>query len=346
MTFVGLFSKQESATDHRPAIERFWTWWSEHRDEVLAAAENEDTERIRGLLAPAVTALNSDLDWEFRVNYEDGRHMLVVTGGANLGLRGLAERWALAAPGDDDVEFVPSRPPNPKLFDTTATVEEYDVPLGETVVGAQVDQENGRLNVTVHHPLFPLLGDDARLEVAFRALHAALGEDGVERWLGEVHVAAEPPIDAFAASALPPLAEQFRGSGPRWLELSGKSRLGRVKAHVQRPLSRVDRPLCDTHLAVVVPYPAGRDGLPSDDNVAKTVRDFRNEVLRAAGGDGPHAVAIGHELMAKRAYIHLYVDGLTFDRRPVDEVLAGWPFGKGKISVRDDPGWRRVARLL
>lgn len=346
MTFVGLFNQRDSTTDHRPAIEEFWTWWAEHRDEVVAAAKDEDTERVRDLLSPAVAAMNSDLDWEFRVNNAGGPHTLVVTGGPNLALRGLTERWALAGPGDDKVEFAPSRPPNPGLFDTNSTVEEYDVPLGETVVGAQVDHQNGRLNVTVHHPLFPLLGDKGRLEVAFRALYAALGEDGVERWLGEVKVAADPPLDAFPASALPPLAEQFRGSGPHWIELSGKSRLGAVKAYVRRPLSRVDRPLCDTHLAVVVPYPAGRDGLPSDDNVAKAVRDFANEVLRTAGGDGPHAVLIGHEMMAKRGYVHAYVDGLTFDRRPVEEVLAGWPFGKGKMSVRDDPAWRRVARLL
>lgn len=342
---MGLFNKRDDTTDRRPAIEQFWTWWAEHRDDVVAAAEAEDTDRVRELLNPAVHALDTSLDWEFRVNNEGGPHTLVVTGGANLGLRGLSERWALAGPGDDRVEFTPSRPPNPKLLDTTSAIEGYDVQFAETVVGAQVDQEHGRLNITVHHPLFPLLGDGTRLEVAFRALYAALGEDGVERWLGEVKVAADPPMDAFAVSALPSLTEQF-GGGPHWIELSGKSRLGAVKASVRRPLSRVDRPLCDTHVAVVVPYPAGRDGLPSADHVATAVRDIRDEVLRAAGGDGPHAVAIGYEMMAKRAYIHLYVDGLTFDRRPVDEVLAGWPFGKGKISVRDDPAWRRVARLL
>lgn len=346
MTFVGLFSKRDDTADHRAAIEQFWNWWHEHRDEVITAAKAEDTDRVRALLSPAVTAMHPDLDWEFRVNNDGGPHTLVVTGGASLGMRGLTERWASAGPADDKVEFAPSRPPNPRLFETTATVEGYDVPLGETVVGAQVDQENGRLNVAVHHPLFPLLGDDARLKLAFQALYAALGEDGVERWLGEVSTSADPPVDAFAASALPPLAEQLSGGKPRWIEMSGKSRLGAVKARVQRPLSRVDRPLCDTHVAVVVPYPAGRDGLPSSDDVATAVRDFGNEVLRAAGGDGPHAVVVGHEMMAKRAYIHLYVDGLTFDRGPVEEVLTGWPFGKGKISVRDDPGWRRVTRLL
>lgn len=343
---MALFGKRDTPIDPRPAIEQFWLWWASHRDEVVAAGEAEDTDRLRGLLGPAVAAVNAGLDWEFRIDKDGGPHTLVVTGGSNLELRGLAQRWSLGARADDTVEFAPSRPADPASFATTTTVEEYDVSLGETVVGARIDQENGRLDVSVHHPLFPLLGDRARLEVAFRSLYAALGEDGVERWLGEVKAVADPPIDAFPASALPPLTEQLRGGKPRWIELTGKSRFGAVRASVQRPLSRVDRPLCDTYIVVVVPYPAGRDGLPNTDHVTTAVRDFRDEVLRAAGGDGPHAVVIGHELMAKRAYIHLYVDGLSFERQPVDDVLASWPFGKGKISVRDDPGWRRAARLL
>lgn len=341
---VALFGRRDRPTDPRPAIEQFWSWWSENRDEVIAAGQAEDIERVRVLLAPAVAAMDAGLDWEFRIG-KDGPHTLVVTGGPKLELRGLAERWALASSADDKVEFAPSRLPDPGAFETTSTVEGYDVQLGETVVGARIDQEHGRLDVSVHHPLFPLLGDGARLTVAFRSLYAALGEDDVERWLGEVKAAADPPIDAFPVSALPPLTEQLRGK-PHWIELTGKSRLGAVRASVQRPLSRVDRPLCDTYLAVVVPYPAGRDGLPDVDHVSTAVRDFRAELLRAAGGDGPHAVAIGHELMAKRAYMHIYVDGLTFDRQPVEDVLASWPFGTGKITLRDDPGWRRVSRLL
>jgi hypothetical protein len=343
---VGLFGKQDRTSDPRPVIAEFWTWWADHRGEVATAAEKPDRAAVESLVGPAVAAIHPELRWEVRSG-QSARHLLIVSGGGNLGLRVLAERWALAAPdADDEFEYAPVRRPDPSVFDSTVVVDDFDVPMGELVAGTRMDQKRGRIDVVIHHPLFPLLPEEARNDVAFRALYAALGEDDVERWLGAVQVSADAPIDAFAVSALGSVVDQLRPASAQWVVLKGKSRLGPVLATVRRPFTRVDRPMCDTYVGVTAPYPGGKDGLPADDEIAKQVQGLSDQVLAALGGDGPQAVAIGHEFVARRAFIHLYIDGLEVNVDGVADVLAQWPHRKAKLTVRADPSWRRVQRLL
>lgn len=341
--------KDQQLTDARPAIQEFWAWWADNRADVIAAADADDEARLEALLGPAVAALHPDLSWEL-AGGADARFALVVSGGAHLGLRALAERWCDAAPdADADVEFAPQRRPNPGVFDTVVDVDDYEIPMGELVAGTRMGRE-GRMDVVIHHPLFPLLAEPTRREVAFRALYAALGEDDVERWLGAVDVSPDAPIDAFAVSALPAVVDQLRPGGspvqPTWAVLKGTSRFGPVMATVRRPFTRVDRPLCDTYVGVVASYPGGKDGLPADDAVNNAIQELGEQLLAALGGDGRHAVLIGHEVMAKRAFVHLYVDGLAVDPQAARSVLGDWPHGRIKLVTKPDPAWRRVSRLL
>ena len=59
-----------------------------------------------------------------------------------------------------------------------------DVDFARVQVGARLD--GGRFDVQVHHPGFADLPEQARLQVTFLALDAALGEVDTELWLGEV----------------------------------------------------------------------------------------------------------------------------------------------------------------
>lgn len=332
--------------DPRPAIAGFWTWWGENRAAVIAAADSADRERLTELLRPAVAAVDPDLVWELADGF-DARYALVVSGGGNPGLRAVAERWFRAAPEpDSDVEYAPVRRPDPRLFERSLTVDDYELPMNELLAGTSVDRQRGRLDVTVHHPLFPLLDDESRRRVAFHALEAALGEDDVERWLGAVDVSADAPIDAIAVSTLRAVVDQLRPPGAQWAVLKGRGPRGTVLATVRRPFGPADRPLCDTHVTLTLRYPPGPDGLPADESVTAAIQQLEEEVVTALGGDGPHAVLLGHEIAGGRVVVRLYVDGLEVDAGRAKPVLTSWKHGTARIAVRRDPAWRAVGHLL
>ena len=352
---MGLFRRKQSEPDDpRPAIERFWHWWSEHRQAVVAAADARDNDTVAALIRPAVAAIDSGLDWELG-NGHEARYLLVVSGGGKPELRAIAERWFLAAPESDaEVEYAPARRRDLRVLESTVVVDDYELPLRELVCGTRFDQRRLRLDIMVHHPLFPLLQQESRLRVAFLALDAALGEDDVERWIGAVDVSADVPVDAFAMSALLTVVEQLRPTGgpdggasdQHWAVFRGKSIRGPVQATVRRPFARADRPLCDTYVAIALTYPTNDDGLPSDDRITAAIQGLQADCVTALGGDGPHVALVGHELVAGRATVHIYVDGLTTDPKQVKPILTGWEHGVARLHTAADPAWRGVGHLL
>lgn len=338
--------KEQQSTDPRAAIGRFWEWWDGHRDAVVAAADARDSERVTALLRPAVAQLDPSLTWEVRPG-QDARYALVVSGGGRPELRSLAERWYLAAPeADSDIEYAPARRRDPRVFGSTLNIDDYDVPLDELVAGTRLDQRRMRLDLVIHHPLFPLLDQESRVRVAYLGLDAALGEDDVERWLGTVEISAHPPVDPVPVSSLSAVVDQLRPPGDQWVVLKGSGPRGTILATVRRPFTRSDRPLCDTRVVATLSYPTGTDGLPADEAVNTALRDLGQRMLSKLGGEGPHAVLVGHELAGGRARVHLYVDGLAVDPKAAKPALAEWEYGSAKLRFGPDPAWRGVGHLL
>jgi hypothetical protein len=332
--------------DPRPAIAGFWHWWTSHRADVLAAVEGGHPEGLVDILEPAVAAVHPRLDWEIAAS-ELKRFTLVVTSGGNPDVRGIAERWALSAPDDPDVEFAATRRRDPSVLQSgVLTVDDYEVALGELVAGTRVDPLKGKVDVVVHHPLFPLLDENHRAQVVFHGLDAALGEDDAARWLGTVEVSADQPIDAIPLASLGAVVDQLRPAGDQWAALQGAGPRGPILALMRRPFARVDRPLADTHVSIVLPYSPQANGMPDDESVPTEVERLEERVLGTLGGDGPHVVHLGHVTGGGQVVIHYYVDGFEVDPGPIARVVQGWTRGKGAVRVTHDPGWEAVAGLL
>lgn len=331
--------------DPRPAVARFWQWWAEHRDEVLAAVDANRPDDVRALLEPAVTAVDNGLTWEMTAGSQR-RHALTLSAGRDTERRAVAERWMLAAPDDPDIEFAAARAPRPLDEVPAINVDDYDIDLGELVAGTGVDPRRTVLDVVVHHPLFPLLGEKARDEVAWRGLVAALGDDDVLRWIGTVTVSADRPVDAIALSMLGAVADQLRPAQGPWVTLHGAGRGGRpVTAVARRPLLRVERPLADTSVMVTLGYKANRNGEPEDESVPADAERLQEQVLAALGGDGPHALRVGHLIGGGRVVAYFYVDGLEVDVESIEPVLRSWTHGTAAARDRFDPAWDEVSPL-
>lgn len=340
------FRKARRPADPRPAIEGFWTWWAEHRHEVLAAFAEHRTEDLRVLIGPVVATVNPSLDWQLLAGV-DKKATLVVSGHGKPELRAVSERWAVSAPDDPEVRFAPARVRDPAAFETGVVhVDGFDIELRELIAGTRVDMERGAVDVVVHHPLFPLLAGHDRLKIALQGIDAALGEDDTERWLGSVEVSPDAPIDAIALSALGGVVDQLQGGPSQWVTLQGHNRRGPILAVVRRPLDRVERPMADTHLVVILSYAAGPDGQPHDPQVAADAVALEREVIAALGGEGPHLVQVGRVIGGRQSVAHFYIDGFEIDPSSIGSVVSAWGHGKASITVTLDPSWEMVAPLL
>ncbi|HSK27535.1 MAG TPA: hypothetical protein VK894_11565 [Jiangellales bacterium] len=344
-----LFRRKQAATaaDPRPAIAGFWAWWEGARADVAAALADGEPQRAAPGIAAAVRAVG-ELDWELAAGTEGARHGLVVSAGGKPELRALAQRWWLAAPpADETFEYHPARQRDTADSGRTLVVDDFELPTIEFVAGTRYDEQRGRLDLAVHHPLFPLLGDESRLRATFLALDSALGEDDVERFVGSVHVAVDQPVDAVPLSSLGPLVDGLRpAGGAAWALFQGSTRKGPVVGTIRRPFSRVDRPLADTHVAVELRYASVDQGMPAVPDFAEQVARWEQQAVAALGGDGEHVGLAGHETGLGRCLGHLYVDGLTVDPAALDPVLAGWPHGPARTHVTHDPAWRAIGHLL
>ncbi|NED95800.1 hypothetical protein G1H11_10795 [Phytoactinopolyspora alkaliphila] len=345
---MGLFRRRVNrVADPRPAITQFWSWWAGHRGDVVKAVDEHRIDDALRMLQEPVTTIDARLNWEI-TGGRDKKFGLVVSGAGELDLRSVAERWVLAAPDDPEVEFISSRRRDPEfLASGVQKVDDYDFAMSELVAGVRADASAGKVHVVVHHPLFTLIDHDHRLHVAFLGLDAALGEEGVQRWIGSIEVSVDLPIDAIQLGSLYDVVEQLRApGGGEWAAMEGRGPRGPVFAIVRRAASRYTHPLVDTHVAVVLGYDAEGNGMPADTSISAEVEELESTIMAAFGGDGPHAVHVGHITGGGHVVAHFYVDGLEVQPEVARPLLDTWSRGKATLATAHDPGWEHVAAFM
>jgi hypothetical protein len=112
-----------------------------------------------------------------------------------------------------------------------------DVQLSELTVSLGLQGRRRRVDVVAYHPEFTDLATQDRMTVVFIALDHLLGEDGVERWVGEMKSSTEPSPRALplvaVLDAVNELEEREAGEDPG-------SNLRESGAMVPSPLSRLE----------------------------------------------------------------------------------------------------------
>ncbi len=353
-----LFRRRRTVLGRPTAATDFWSWWAgaapgiaDALDHARATAAGGDPGSAPGV-APAVdaavaahvTAVHPQLRHAF-VQGRRSRHGLAVSGRGRPELRALTERWRLAGPGDDDTwEFHAALPAAPERFDGVTEIAGRRVELGATLVEARADDQRCRLDVAVHHPAFAGLREDDRQDLSLLVLQWALGEDDVERWIGEVVAVDHRPLDAVPARVLGAVAGQLaqRWAGDRWALLEGVHGNRRLVATVRHPLHRVDHPRYDEHVTVRLPYDDRTlDGLPGV-TASGDLEAFEQALVARVGAD---AVLVAHETSSGERVLHLY-DDVTASVVPAIEAMLGGYLGRGAtVEAEHDPAWRSVEHL-
>jgi hypothetical protein len=341
---MGIFRRPRDASRSTPlpAIIEFWDWWAQARPRIEAALGEGLSADLVEELSLRVHRIHPELQWELG-RPDDGAPALTVTGGGSAELRGLAERWLRAAPADTaGWSLHAARQPDPEMLGQRLVLGDHEFDLEYVRLGMRVDNSRARIHIAAYHPDFLFVPEEARLQVALHVLDWALGEDDVARWIGEVKIATEPPMDSLPPGMLSAVvgqvAEPFRE--PTWLSGEGRTPRGHpARLGARFPLHRQDHPLCDLHVALSVPYAhSNPDRLPVEPS-ASALRDLERKLDDLA----PGAVLAVRETGDGLRVFHLYADPDSGVLARLDQLAAGWPEGKAKVASTPDPGWRALA---
>jgi Family of unknown function (DUF695) len=331
---MGIFRRSSDApAPYVEAIARFWEWWPQARRRLDEGVPAD----IADEMSAHVEAMHADLEWEIGPGPS-----LTVSGGGVDELRGIAERWRLGAPGDDNWKYRAARPADPAMLTGKLQLDDHEFDLDYVRMGLRADSSRARVDVAAYHPDFLFVPEETQLALTHRVLDWALGEDDVARWIGEVTTAEEEPMDALPASMLPPVVEQIAApfGEPAWLVGEGRTPLGHAaRVAVRFPLHRQDYPLCDLYVAVTLPYAsANPDRLPVEPS-ASTLRRFEEAVEAMS----PRAVLAAHETGDGRRVLHVYADPDSGAVAELDQLAAAWSEGRAKVTSQSDPAWSALA---
>jgi hypothetical protein len=328
-------------------IEGFWQWWAAEGRSLAEASRNgaAEAETFATTMTERVLALG-ELAWELAAG-DTSEHVLVLTAAGDPAERAVARRVVLAAPEADAVwSYVDTRPPVGDPESVVLSFAGADVDLARVLVTARMN--SSRLDVQAHHPAFADLPVDARLQVTFLALDAALGELDTELWLGAVHPIEFPPLDGFGLAALRSVVLDLRrqhvdeDGNPRWAVLRGETAEGPLLAVARSPLHPLTAPHLDTHVAVVLPYAeATADGLPGAGSL-QALNDLQEHLGRELGRRG---ALVAHQSSAGARTLHVYVDSTAGLVPVVKQVARSWDQGRARVHDMRDPGWAAVAHL-
>ncbi|MBT2531526.1 DUF695 domain-containing protein [Arthrobacter sp. ISL-48] len=259
-------------------------------------------------------------------------------------MRPTAQRWLRAAPPSDAIwEFRSSQEADPNALGTVLEIAGSKLDLSKTEFRMEPVEQELRVHVGVHHPVFRDLPEPARLQVTFLVLDWLLGEDDVERWLGQVEALETAPVgstdDDGLLRAVKSIAEQHdpdKWTLSHWEDSNGTPAF----ASFRRALRWIDHPTLDVHHSVHAAFAAQHNGLPADGAALDSLRRLEDELESLIGSRG---LLVGHETTSGRRTFHVYTDG---EDQNVAAGLADWARSRQlAIEPARDPAWRRVRQF-
>jgi hypothetical protein len=321
----------------------FWAWWSGARERVAQGIVTGGLDQhLIGEITSAVRRVHPAMAWELAPG-ASAQHALCVSPEGNAEVRQAALRWlASAPPADATWEFHASKQAARKLMGLGIGSWRFD--LEEMRAITSWDPSRRRLDVRLWHPQFAEAPEKVRLQVAFVFLDSLLGEDDVERWVGEITLL-EAPTDGRTPAELK--AEigrrQAETAGDEtwvlggWTEPDGSAAIVLADAG----LKRIDHPFADHHVTIAVVF--GADRMPTEaETTAMTEQEA--DFLRRLG---EVAVYAGRVTQPGRRTMHFVAEDPDAMRPAIDgwaqdlpdSLSEGLPQLRLKIDFERDMDW-------
>jgi hypothetical protein len=323
-------------------IDDFWRWWPGAQARIAERLGKQDFEPLAAEISERVHAIEKSLDWEIGPG-KTAKLAFCISGKGDPILRRATERWLRAAPPASETwEFHAARPGGDEFEDLTLDIAGHSIVFADVVAAFEVDDSRERVDATFFHPAFPSMSEDLRVNATFLLLDGTFGEDGVERWLGEIDIVAEPPEGARPFGELKSAVEQLARTATRdkYAVLRGAIDGAPIMVTKNCALKRIDHLDLDMHVAIELPLlDPTPEGLTT--NQEADVLNAMEDELMADLGDA--AVYFGRETHAGRRTLHFFAPELG---RAAD-VIARWAERQGRavdVRWRNDPTWEALGR--
>lgn len=327
----------------KAAIDAFWAWWPSVKaqlDRSISSREGFDSELVEQI-NEQVAAISPDLDWELGKGLESAHHFCLSAKGDPVG-RMLAQRWLASAPERDETwEYHAARQagaPGMRL-----EIAGHEVGLEDFVFTLEEDESREVLDIVAHHPSFLEIDDEnLRDRITFIALDQALGEDGVERWIGAIDVSIETIDDGVSLQGLRDAVAELaeNATHERWAVLRAGSDERPIYVSANLAAKRINNLERDVHLVVHFPLANPTEqGLTTDDE-ASTLNDLEDELSERLG---EHALYLGRKTSDGRRELHFRVQEGGPAATLVESWIASHPSYPFEIDLKLDPRWERRA---
>lgn len=321
----------------------FWAWWAASRDQVAdsISARRLDANLV-GEISGAVRAIHPAMAWELAPG-RVAQHAFCISPEGNAELRQVALRWLSTAPEPDAIwEYHASKQASPKLATLEIAARPFD--LEEMRAITSWDAARRRIDVRLWHPGFPDVPDNTRVQVAFLFLDNLLGEDDVERWVGQLDLLEAPSRGRTPAELEAEIVRRATESADHdsWVLAQRTGPDGSVAIILaDAALKRIDHPFTDHHVTVAVVFGANR--MPTQAEMAM-MNEQEDDFLRRLAGVAIYAARVTepgrrtmHFVAGDPDAMRPAIDGWARDLP--DHLSAGLPQLRLKVNFARDMSW-------
>ncbi|MCC6509599.1 MAG: hypothetical protein IT423_10855 [Pirellulaceae bacterium] len=188
-------SQKRLRTTFKTRVEQFWSWFPEVAKRFEAALAADDPQPVVSEVSNYMATNMPGLSWALGRG-EGDLHAFTLTGEGMIPKQLLAEYWhsrAIEMPG---WVFHASR--QPSSYETLKDVaigvtDQEQVDAANFLIKTSIDEENEVIDLVAWHPSLVNVPEEHHFQILFLLLDEALGEFGVQTWLGELTV--EPITD-------------------------------------------------------------------------------------------------------------------------------------------------------
>lgn len=323
----------------------FWSWWATGADRLAAAIDAGTGGReMVGEITAAVHTIHPQMAWELAPGRQ-AKHAFCITPEGRADLRPIALTWlASAPPATATWEFHASRQPSPKLG--RLEIAGALVDFAEVRAITSWDATRRKLDVRLWNSAFARLPREGRLQVAFLFLDSLLGEDDVERWIGQIDLL-EAPTDGQTPAELRAEVDRHRSepaTQDSWVvgQIDGPE--GPTIVTANAGLKRIDYPFAGIHVTVSVSIPGG--GMPSSSEAERMNAEEDALVARFAA-IGAYAGRTTRPGVRTMHFVAATVDDVKGVIDPWAKDLPDLAEPRGlKVGFQDDVNWRFRLRDL
>ncbi|MFT3695620.1 MAG: DUF695 domain-containing protein [Kofleriaceae bacterium] len=321
------------------AIRSFWDWWATARTRVENAIEVERnfSEALVKEISDHVDAIG-DLDWELAPGRK-AKHAFCMSPKGDPNMRLVSETWKHLGPGADETwEYFPSRQPQEG---TQLEIADVKLVRDDIWVAFEVDKSHERIHASYWHPSFAQLPEQVQLTALFLLLDGALGEDGVERWLGRIELAPEKPDAAKPfADFMTAVGElSSTATGESFAVMRGTTADGQpIYVSCNQAIKRIDHVLDIMHIAIsldIVDLPTNED--------AKQLNELEDQLSSQLGG---RAIYFGRETIPGKRTIHFYAPEDSGAASIIERWAKQHADRNPQVEWIRDPTWEFVKRYV